>query len=140
MTTYVSKQYGRQVLGAVPDLWPDLCVALLTDEPEVEAGSLLVNGVEVDYTTAVNYERADVPSSAWADPAGNAPASMLLDEDVVFPEAGVGWPDVKWIALMPNDSSDEALIAVELITPTTVQAGRQLRIAAGLLALRHLTL
>ena len=108
MTVFVSKQYGRQVLGAVPDLWPDLCLALLTDEPPVDAGTVSVSGVEV---SGINYERVSIPVSAWADPVGNAPASMLLDEDVVFPEAGDGWPDVKWIALMPDATGTDALIA-----------------------------
>lgn len=137
MTVFVSKQYGRQVLGAVPDLWPDLCMALLTDEPEVVAGSVDVSGVELSVT---EYERQPIPVGAWADPTGNAPASMLLDEDVVFPAASGVWPEVKWVALMPDAGSSEALVAAELISPTVVQAGRQLRMAAGLLALRHVTM
>lgn len=140
MTTFVSKQYGRQMLGAVPDLWPQLCVALLTDAPTVVIGSLQIGGVELDKYGDYGYDRVPIPVYAWADPTGNAPASMLLDEDIVFAVATDPWPEVKWIALMPNDASTDALIATELITPTVVASGRQLRVAAGLLALRHLTL
>lgn len=140
MSTMVSKAFARGVLGAVPDVWPGLCLALLTDAPEAVAGDMDVTFVEVPGSIgadATGYVRADVPKSAWSDPLGNAPASMPLGEDIEFAEANAQWPPVTWIAVMPNDYGPYALMCLELTSPVVVRTNKRLRVPAGLMALRH---
>lgn len=136
MPTMVSKTYASGVLSAVRDIWPGLCLALLSDEPPVEAGVISVLTVEIE---GEGYARAAIAKADWSDPLGNAPVSMPLEDDVLFPTAVMEWPEVSWIALMPTADGEHALIALELTMPVIVRSERQLRVAAGLFALRHLS-
>lgn len=137
MPTLVSKTYASRVLSAVPDIWPGMCLALLSGEPTVEAGVISVLSTEIE---GDGYARADIAKADWSEPLGNAPVAMPLEDDLLFPMAETEWPEVSWIALMPTAESEHALIALELTMPVVVRSQRQLRVAAGLFALRHLSL